>query len=58
MKDFYDPWLLANQFSFDGPLLAKAITATFAWFPLSPLRPWAISDSAIRMAIRSAAKRD
>ncbi|MGE0551598.1 MAG: nucleotidyl transferase AbiEii/AbiGii toxin family protein [Kofleriaceae bacterium] len=30
MKDFYDLWLLANQFSFDGALLAKAITATFA----------------------------
>lgn len=30
MKDFYDLWLLANQFAFDGALLAKAITATFA----------------------------
>jgi hypothetical protein len=30
MKDFYDLWLLANQFSFDGALLATAITATFA----------------------------
>ncbi len=30
MKDFYDVWLLANQFSFDGPMLAKAIAATFA----------------------------
>ncbi len=30
MKDFYDVWLLANQFVFDGALLAKAVTATFA----------------------------
>jgi len=29
MKDFYDVWLLASQFSFDGALLAKAIAATF-----------------------------
>lgn len=30
MKDFYDVWLLARQFTFDGALLAKAIAATFA----------------------------
>jgi len=30
MKDFYDVWLLARQFGFDGALLAKAIAATFA----------------------------
>ena len=30
MKDFYDVWLLARAFAFDGMLLAKAITATFA----------------------------
>lgn len=30
MKDFYDVWLLARQFAFDGSLLAKAIAATFA----------------------------
>jgi hypothetical protein len=29
MKDFYDVWLLANQFAFDGAVLAKAIDATF-----------------------------
>jgi hypothetical protein len=29
MKDFYDVWLLARQFSFDGALLANAIAATF-----------------------------
>jgi hypothetical protein len=30
MKDFYDVWLLASQFAFDGALLTKAIAATFA----------------------------
>lgn len=30
MKDFYDLWLLARHFAFDGPVLAKAIGATFA----------------------------
>ncbi len=29
MKDFYDVWLLARQFAFDGALLARAIGATF-----------------------------
>lgn len=30
MKDFYDLWLLAEQFSFDGEALAKALKGTFA----------------------------
>jgi nucleotidyltransferase AbiEii toxin of type IV toxin-antitoxin system len=30
MKDFYDVWLLASQFAFDGAVLAQAIAATFA----------------------------
>jgi Nucleotidyl transferase AbiEii toxin, Type IV TA system len=30
MKDFYDVWLLASHFLFDGKLLAKAVSATFA----------------------------
>lgn len=30
VKDFYDLWLLSRQFDFDGPLLAQAITKTFA----------------------------
>jgi hypothetical protein len=29
MKDFFDIWFLSRQFSFDGPTLAAAITATF-----------------------------
>lgn len=29
MKDFYDIWLMAAMFSFDGPLLIQAIAATF-----------------------------
>lgn len=30
MKDFYDLWILARQFNFDGATLAKAIRQTFA----------------------------
>lgn len=30
MKDFYDLWILARQFNFDGATLAKAIRHTFA----------------------------
>lgn len=30
MKDFYDVWLLARQFAFDGAVLTKAIAVTFA----------------------------
>jgi hypothetical protein len=30
MKDFYDVWLLASQFTFGSAMLAKAIAATFA----------------------------
>src|SRR5207244_2762752 len=29
MKDFYDLWLLARDFEFDGAILARAIKATF-----------------------------
>ncbi len=29
MKDFYDLWILARQFDFQGPLLCEAICATF-----------------------------
>jgi predicted nucleotidyltransferase component of viral defense system len=29
MKDFYDLWILARQFDFQGPLLCEAIRATF-----------------------------
>jgi hypothetical protein len=30
MKDFYDLWLLARGFDFDGPILAAAVERTFA----------------------------
>jgi hypothetical protein len=30
MKDFYDLWLLARQFDFDGGILARAVAQTFA----------------------------
>lgn len=29
MKDFYDVWLLARQFDFDGALLTRAVNSTF-----------------------------
>ena len=29
MKDFFDLWTVSQEFSFDGPTLSKAITATF-----------------------------
>lgn len=31
MKDFYDVWLLATHFDFDGPVLAEAIRETLLW---------------------------
>lgn len=31
MKDFYDVWLLAGQFSFEGAVLAQAIREAFLW---------------------------
>ncbi len=31
MKDFYDVWLLATHFDFDGTVLAQAISETFRW---------------------------
>ena len=30
MKDFFDIWLMARQFDFDGTTLAEAITKTFS----------------------------
>lgn len=30
MKDFYDVWLLAKMFDFEGSELAQAVTKTFA----------------------------
>ena len=29
MKDFFDVWVLARTFKFDGAVLAKALNATF-----------------------------
>ncbi len=45
MKDFYDLWLLAYQFDFDGPTLAKALTETFTKRKTKiPENPLALSD--------------
>jgi len=30
LRDFFDVWLLARQFDFDGPVLARAMRETFA----------------------------
>ena len=46
MKDFYDIWLLATHFDFEGPILAQAVRETFRrrQTPLSP-SPVAFSDA-------------
>jgi len=46
MKDFYDIWLLATHFDFDGSILAQAIRETFRWRQTTlPLTPVAFSDA-------------
>ncbi|OQA44190.1 MAG: hypothetical protein BWY52_01684 [Chloroflexi bacterium ADurb.Bin325] len=46
MKDFYDLWVMARQFPFDGALLVKAVTATFTrrGAPLPVNEPVALTD--------------
>lgn len=46
MKDFYDLWLLARLFSFDGLILATAIATTFTRrrTPLPEAEPLALTD--------------
>ncbi len=47
MKDFFDLWAIAATFSFDGPILAAAVDATFTRrktpFPDGP--PVALTDA-------------
>lgn len=46
MKDFYDIWLLATHFDFDGSVLAEAIHETFRWRQTAlPLTPVAFTDA-------------
>jgi hypothetical protein len=46
MKDFYEIWLLATHFDFDGSILAQAIRETFRWRQTTlPLTPVAFSDA-------------
>ena len=46
MKDFFDVWLLARQFDFDGRTLAMAITQTFATRrTVIPAGPIALTDA-------------
>ena len=46
MKDFFDLWMLAEQFEFDGEVLARAIRATFdrRRTPLPGAVPLALTD--------------
>lgn len=46
MKDFYDLWVLARTFSFDGDTLSQAIAATFdrRQTPILPEAPIALSE--------------
>ena len=37
MKDFYDVWLLASQFAFDGALLTKAIANRQTTIDVAPI---------------------
>jgi len=49
MKDFYDVWLLATHFEFDGSILAQAIRETFHWRQTAlPLAPVAFGDGFAR----------
>lgn len=50
MKDFYDLWVMARQFSFDGPLLVKAVTATFERrdTPVPAAKPVALTNEFAR----------
>jgi hypothetical protein len=46
MKDFFDVWLLARQFDFDGRTLAMAIAQTFATRrTVIPAEPMALTDA-------------
>lgn len=46
MKDFFDVWLLADRFSFEGAVLARAIQATFRQRQTTvPASPVAFSDN-------------
>ena len=46
MKDFFDVWLLAHQFDFEGRILAMAMTQTFATRrTVVPAEPIALTDT-------------
>jgi predicted nucleotidyltransferase component of viral defense system len=56
MKDFYDLWVLARSFSFDGELLCAAIRATFARrrTPLPQEPPVALTPAFFQDAAKAA----
>ncbi len=56
MKDFYDVWFLAGRFDFEGPVLAKAVAATFKRrkTPLPDSIPLGLSEEFGRDATKQA----
>ncbi len=54
MKDFYDLWVIACDFKFDGALLSRAIKATFErrGTALTTSVPLALSDESQRIRLR------
>lgn len=55
MKDFYDIWLLARQFDFEGAVLSESISKTFAHRGTSVLStPMCLSSSFSRDAAKQA----
>ena len=52
MKDFFDLWVIAKTFAFDGATLSAAVAATFSWrkSALSGETPFALTDGFSRDA--------
>ncbi len=50
MKDFFDLWVIAKTFAFDGAVLAGAVAATFArrQTPFPEAAPIGLSDEFAR----------
>ena len=55
MKDFYDIWLMANQFDFGGQTLGKALSKTFAkWKSKLTGSPVGVSDEFVKSSEKRA----
>lgn len=57
MKDFFDVWLLSERFAFDGPIVCRALTATFVrrGTPLPQTMPLALTPEFSQDAAKIAA---